>query len=109
MRSDLVRRGTKRIASGRQEAAMALPTRRALAPRRVVRNPRILGGEPTLEGTRVSVRTVVVATRFAKSIDEIVRGYPMLDRTSIEEALAFYRQHRDEIDRYIAENEDALD
>ena len=85
---------------------MALPTQRESWPRRVVRNPRILGGEPTLEGTRVPVRTVVVATRYAKDIDEIVRGYPMLDRESVEEALAFYQKHRDEIDQYIAENED---
>ena len=35
---------------------MALPTQRESWPRRVVRNPRILGGEPTLEGTRVPVQ-----------------------------------------------------
>lgn len=88
---------------------MALPAQRESWPRRVVRNPRILGGEPTLEGTRVPVRTVVIATRYTKDIDDIVRGYPMLDRTAVEEALAFYRQHRDEIDQYIAENEDPPD
>ena len=85
---------------------MALPTQRESWPRRVVRNPRILGGEPTMEGTRVPVRTIVEATRYAKDIDDIVRGYPMLDRVAVETALSFYEQNRDEIDRYIEENED---
>jgi uncharacterized protein (DUF433 family) len=85
---------------------MALPTQRESWPRQVVRNPRILGGEPTLEGTRVPVRTIVEATRYASDLDDIVRGYPMLDRTAVETALTFYEQHRDEIDRYIVENQD---
>lgn len=88
---------------------MALPTQRESWPRRVVRNPRILGGEPTLEGTRVPVRTIVEATRYIGPIDEIVSGYPMLDHTSVEIALDFYRRNQDEIDRYIAENQDSLD
>jgi uncharacterized protein (DUF433 family) len=75
-------------------------------PRRVVRNPRILGGEPTMEGTRVSVRTVVEATHYTNSLDDVVDGYPMLDRVSVEIALAFSTANRAEIDRYIAENQD---
>ena len=75
-------------------------------PRRVVRNPRILGGEPTLEGTRVSVRTIVEATRYIGPVDEIVKGYPMLDRTSVEVALDFYRRNQEEIDEHIAANAD---
>lgn len=85
---------------------MALPSQRESWPRRVVRNPRILGGEPTLEGTRVPVRTVVEATRYIGPIDEIVKGYPMLDRTSVEVALDFYRRNQDEIDWHIGANAD---
>lgn len=88
---------------------MALPTQRESWPRRVVRNSRILGGEPTLEGTRVPVRTVVEAVRYIGPVDEIVRAYPMLDHASVEIALDFYRQNRDEIDRYIVENQDPPD
>lgn len=88
---------------------MALPTERQPWPRRVVRNPRILDGEPTLEGTRVPVRTVVEAARLAMTPDEIVDAYPMLDRRAVDLALTFYWQHRDEIDRHILENADPLD
>jgi uncharacterized protein (DUF433 family) len=83
---------------------MALPTQRESWPRTVVRNPRILGGEPTLEGTRVPVRTIVEATRYIGPIDEIVRAYPMLDRGSVEVALEFYRQIQAEIDSHITAN-----
>jgi uncharacterized protein (DUF433 family) len=88
---------------------MALPTERWASPRRVVRNPRILGGEPTLEGTRISVRTVVEALRYNETLDDVLSGYPMLDRQSIEEALAFYRLNQAEIDQYIAANQDPQD
>jgi uncharacterized protein (DUF433 family) len=88
---------------------MALPIERQSWPRRVVRNPRILDGEPTLEGTRVPVRTIVEATRLAMTPDEIVDAYPMLDQRAVETALAFYGQHRDEIDRHIFENADPPD
>lgn len=86
---------------------MALPAQRKSSPRRVVRDPRVLGGEPTLEGTRIPVRTVVEATRFIGNADDIVDAYPMLDRESVECALAFYHENRLEIERYIAENQDA--
>lgn len=88
---------------------MALPVQRSTWPRRVVRNPHILDGEPILEGTRVPVRIVVEAQRFVGPIDEIVQAYPMLDRRSVELALDFYRQNQTEIDRYIRENQDSLD
>jgi uncharacterized protein (DUF433 family) len=88
---------------------MALPTRRETSPRRVVRNPRILSGEPTLEGTRIAVRTIVEARRHIGSTEKIVDAYPMLDRASVEEALAFYQLHKDEIDQYITENQDPPD
>jgi uncharacterized protein (DUF433 family) len=73
-----------------------------------VRNPRILGGEPTLEGTRVPVRTVVEASHLGMAVDEIVDAYPMLDVVAVETALAFYRTHREEIDQHIVENTDPV-
>jgi uncharacterized protein (DUF433 family) len=87
---------------------MALPTERHVWPRRIVRDPKILGGEPSLEGTRVPVRSVVLAARYEADLDAVVQAYPMLDRVAVESALAFYRLHRDEIDRHIAENEDPV-
>lgn len=88
---------------------MALPSPRESSPRRVVRNPRILDGEPIMEGTRVPVRVIVEATRYIGAIDKVVDAYPMLDYASVERALEFYRLNKEEIDRYIVENQDPLD
>ena len=85
---------------------MAIPTRPETWPRRVVHEPRILGGEPTLEGTRVPVRSVVLAVRFGASSHEVLEAFPMLDGTAVNLALDYYRRHSAEIDRYIAENDD---
>ena len=74
----------------------------------IVRNPDILAGEPTIAGTRIAVRTLVVAVRYTPTIEELLRDYPHITREEIEEAFAFYNDHRAEIDRYIAENDAAL-
>jgi uncharacterized protein (DUF433 family) len=73
---------------------------------RIVRNPRILEGEPTIAGTRVSVRIIVQTLQQDQDMALVLKAFPMLDRAAIEEAMAFYEANRAEIDRYIQENED---
>ena len=85
---------------------MALHAARPGPSREVVRDPRILSGEPSIEGTRVPVRSIVQVFQVEGDVDVVGQAFPMLDRTTIEIALAFYLAHRDEIDRYIAENQD---
>jgi uncharacterized protein (DUF433 family) len=72
---------------------------------RIVRDARILGGEPTVKGTRVPVRAIVLTRRHAAETEHLCRAFPMLTRTDVEAALAFYEANREEIDRFIAEDE----
>lgn len=72
--------------------------------RQVVRDPQILGGEPTVRGTRMSVRSVVLAAREYGGTDGVRTAYPHLELEAIAEALAYYESHRKEVDRYIREN-----
>ena len=74
----------------------------------IVRNPQILAGEPTIAGTRIAVRNIIVAARYTPTVEELCMDYPHLTREEIAEAFAFYADHRAEIDRYIAENDAAL-
>ena len=85
---------------------MAVHAARREPGRGIARDPRILSGEPTIEGTRVPVRSIVQVFQVERDIDVANQAFPMLDRPSIEHALAFYETHREEIDRYIAENQD---
>ena len=72
---------------------------------RIVGTKGVLRGEPTVKGTRVSVRAIVVYHRMYRDIEPIQRAVPHLERAAIEEALRYYDAHHEEIDQYIAENE----
>ncbi len=74
----------------------------------IVRDPDILAGEPTIAGMRIAVRNIVERSRYTRTIEDLRATYDALSRAQIEEALAFYGDHRAEIDRYIAENNAAL-
>lgn len=82
--------------------------RRLVAPARVVRDPLVCGGEPTIQGTRVPVRSIVIQWRYRGDLEGVRRAYPRLDIPAIREALGFYEQNREEIDRLIEQNERAV-
>jgi uncharacterized protein (DUF433 family) len=71
----------------------------------IVRRPEILGGEPVVAGTRVSVRAVVLMHRLYKDVAGVQRALPHLSQADIEEALKYYESDRAEIERYIAQND----
>lgn len=71
---------------------------------RIVRDRRMLGGEPTVRGTRISVRSVVLAAREYGGVAGVLRAYPQLDPEAARAALTFYEAHAEEIDGYIWEN-----
>ena len=71
---------------------------------RIDTDPEILGGEPKVRGTRLSVRTIVVAYQGWGDIDRVLSAYPELTRRDVEDALAYYRTHKPEIESYIERN-----
>ncbi len=83
--------------------------REQVQARTIVRNPRILFGEPTVEGTRISVRTIVLARYMFGSAERVQEQLPTLRIPDIEAALDYYQDHRDEINAYIAENNEDED
>lgn len=71
----------------------------------IERIPDVVGGEPVIKGTRVPVRSIVIHHRLYGGLDDITESFPRVSRAAAEEAMAFYAAHREEIDRYIEENE----
>ncbi|MEA3346026.1 MAG: DUF433 domain-containing protein [Chloroflexota bacterium] len=69
----------------------------------------ILGGEPVIKGTRTSVRAIVEHWQFGDSPQEIARQLPHLRLAQIFDALSYYDDHRQEIERYIAVNRVPVD
>lgn len=75
----------------------------------ITSNPHICGGSPCLEGTRISVRTIVVyALHHGVSPEELLAYYPQVNLAAIYDALSYYYDHRDAVDAEIAAN-DALE
>jgi uncharacterized protein (DUF433 family) len=74
----------------------------ATAPRRIVRDPAILSGEPIVEGTRVPVASLVSTYRHYRDLQRVHGAYLNVDIATIEAALRFYEEHREEIDRLMA-------
>jgi uncharacterized protein (DUF433 family) len=86
---------------------MALPQSQPFP--RIARDPKILHGEPVVEGTGVSVRTVVLALRYDGSLDEVAQHFPHVERSALEKALAYYEAHQEEIDEYIRASQEQHD
>ncbi len=70
----------------------------------IVRNKEILEGEPVVKGTRTPVRAIVEWWKFGASPEEIMENLPHLTLSQIFDALSYYADHREEIEKYIAEN-----
>ena len=76
----------------------------------IERTEGIQGGEPVLWGTRTPVRTVAILfhVTYPGDINEVREALPHLTPVQIDAALAYYDDHRTEIDGYIAEHERVL-
>lgn len=64
----------------------------------------ILGGEPVVKDTRTPVRAIVEWWKFGASPEEILENLPHLTLSQVFDALSYYADHRDEIEKYISEN-----
>ncbi|BAZ07741.1 DUF433 domain-containing protein [Calothrix sp. NIES-3974] len=70
----------------------------------IVRDERILNGEPIIKGTRTPVRAVVESWRMGIAPEAIPQGLPHLTLAQIFDALSYYSDHQDEINTYIERN-----
>lgn len=80
--------------------------------RYIVKNDRILSGEPTIEGTRTPVRAIVEIWRLGVPPEEIPGRLPHLSLAQVFAALSYYSDHQDEINAHIERNripEDKID
>jgi uncharacterized protein (DUF433 family) len=60
-------------------------------------------GVARVGGTRVTLETVVSAFLEGDSAEEIVEQYPVLSLAEVYAAIAYYLNHREQIDGYLAE------
>jgi len=56
---------------------------------RIVRDPRICGGDPVIKGTRVPLRTILASLAEGDTADEILQDFPTLTEDDMRAAIAF--------------------
>lgn len=64
----------------------------------------ILNGEPIIKGTRTPVRAIVELYRLGVSAEEIPTHLPHLKLAQVFDALSYYSDHTEEINKYISRN-----
>lgn len=75
----------------------------AIAYRYLVNLPGVCNGRPIIEGTRIGVHDVVGLIVNGAAIEDVLRSFPDLTKAQIYECLAYYEDHRTEIDALVAE------
>ena len=69
--------------------------------RYIVCKPGICSGCAIIEGTRIGVHDIVGLIANGETIDSISRCFPEVTKAQVYECLAYYEDHRDEIDYLI--------
>jgi uncharacterized protein (DUF433 family) len=71
--------------------------------RYIVRTPDVRGGNARVEGTRIAVHDVIGLLQNGESIDSVTTTcLPMLTKAQVYECLAYYEDHRGEVDLLVA-------
>jgi uncharacterized protein (DUF433 family) len=71
--------------------------------RYLARLPDVRGGNAIIEGTRVGVHDVIGLLQNGETVDSVVmRCFPNITRAQVYECLAYYEDHRGEIDLLVA-------
>lgn len=66
----------------------------------------VCGGEPVIAGTRISVGFIAELEKSGYTADEIVTMYPHITHAQVYDALSYYYDHKEEIDKIIEENKE---
>ena len=74
----------------------------ATAYRYLINLPGVRGGSTIVERTRIGVHDVTGLLVNGASVDDVVRSFPDLTRAQVYECLAYYEDHRAEIDALFA-------
>ena len=75
----------------------------------IISRENIAGNKPIIAGTRTTVSTLIAYYKLGYSAEELAREFPHLSLSQIHDALSYYYEHRELIDKDIdEESEDNL-
>ena len=71
--------------------------------RYIVRSPDVRGGNARVEGTRIAVHDVIGLLQDGETVESLAAScLPMLTKAQVYECLAYYEDHRGEVDLLVA-------
>jgi len=71
--------------------------------RYIVRSPGVRSGNAIVESTRIAVHDVIGLLQNGETVDTVrTNRFPQLTRSQVYECLAYYEDHRGEIDLLVA-------
>ncbi|MGH2353193.1 MAG: DUF433 domain-containing protein [Chloroflexota bacterium] len=71
----------------------------------IVRRPGMVGGRPRIAGTRLPVWQIALSSQKGATVEQIVETYhPDITPAAVHSALAYYWDHKAEVDAEIEEN-----
>jgi uncharacterized protein (DUF433 family) len=74
----------------------------------ITENPEIQGGEPIIKGTRFPVRSVVFyVLKQGMLPEELINEFPHLTLSAVYDALSYYYDHKEEMDKIIEANKES--
>jgi len=75
----------------------------------VVINKDVCDGSPIIEGTRIRIIDIAIEYEvLGRSPDEIIRSHPHVRLYHIHDALSYYYENRDELDRKIKQDQEFI-
>ena len=75
---------------------------RGTSYRYLIRLPGVRSGHTIIEDTRIGVHDVIGLIVNGATVDEVCRSFPSVTRAQVYECLAYYEDHRAEIDDLVA-------
>lgn len=76
----------------------------------IVKTPGTCGGRPRIDGHRIRVQDVAIMYEHeGRTADEICNAFPTLNLSKVHAALAYYYDHRAEIEKEIEDERRAYD
>ena len=56
---------------------------------KIVRDPRVCGGEPVIKNTRVTLKSILASLAEGSTIEQIVADFPTVTEEDVRAAIAF--------------------
>ena len=75
---------------------------------RIVVDPAILVGKPVVKGTRISVELIARYFKMGESPDDIILMYPHLKTAAVYDAISYYLDHQEEMEREMTELDEEM-